>query len=478
MSKKEIITTTELARLKPFRMVKFFSYTSLGFIAFSTLILSWIISSHTTKVLLERSEQYTEVYAQNLSHQIFQQFVLPLALQNRQIAIQDPRQYHKLDSIVQSMRSSVNLQLVTIYSRKENMVSYSTIPEILGKKGLADSARYQKALMGEASSSFTLSGNIWNLLPGAKDVSCLIKTYIPLRKEKPFSADESVMGVIEVVQDLSGDQEAMVKLQASILGTSVLVMSALFAVLSIIVHRGERIMAARASERRRLEEKLHHSERLASLGTMVATVSHEIKNPLGIIYSTAEVLSRKIKKLAPGKEHLTRIILDETKRLDTIVREFLDYARPQQPDLKEIAINDIVRRVATFMHDELEGMGIELKMTLGANMRWLKGDFDLLYQAIMNILVNGAQAMEQGGVLSVMTRQKGDKILVEIADQGCGLSEDEMDQIFTPFYTSKNKGSGLGLAIVQNIMETHGAEITVESEEGVGTVFVLIFKSV
>lgn len=477
MSVKEI-TTTELARLKPFRMVKFFSYTSIGFIAFSTLVLSWIISSHTTKVLLERSKQYTEVYAQNLSHQIFQQFVLPLALQNRQIAIQDPRQYDKLDSIVQSMRTSADFQSVTIYSTKENLVSYSTNPENIGKKNIGVESRYQEALRGMASSSFTLSGSILNLLPGSKDVSCLIKTYIPLRKEKPFSTDESVMGVIEVVQDLSGDLEAMVKLQATILGTSVLVMTALFGVLSIIVHRGERIMAARASERRRLEEKLHHSERLASLGTMVATVSHEIKNPLGIIHSTAEVLGKKIKKLAPGKEHLAEIIVDETRRLDKIVREFLDYARPQQPDLKEIAINDVVRRVSTFMHDELAGQGIELNMTLGTNMRWIKGDFDQLYQAIMNMMVNGAQSMEQGGVLSIVTRQENETIYVEIADQGCGLSQEQIKHIFTPFYTSKNKGSGLGLAIVENIMENHDATITVESEEGVGSAFIVAFKSV
>lgn len=476
MSDKEI-TTTELARLKPFRMVKFFSYTSLGFIAFSTLALSWIISAHTTKVLLERSKLYTEVYAQNVSHQIFQQFVLPLALQNRQIAIQDPRQFAKLDSIVQTMRTSVDLLSVTIYSKKENMVSYSTTTEFIGQKGLADENRYRQALKGEASSSFTLSGNIWNLLPGSDDVSCLIQTYIPLRKEKPFSADESVMGVIEVVQDLSDDLRAMVKLQASILGTSILVMSALFGVLSIIVHRGERIMAARASERRRLEERLHHNERLASLGTMVATVAHEIKNPLGIIHSTAEVLGKKIKKLAPGKEHLAGIIIDETRRLDKVVREFLDYARPQNPDLTEIAINDIVRRVSTFMHDELASKGIELNMTLGTGMRWLKGDFDQLYQAVMNIMVNGAQAMEQGGVLSVITRQEGERVIVEIADQGCGLTEEEISQIFTPFYTSKNRGSGLGLAIVHNIMDSHDAEVSVESEEGVGSAFVLSFKS-
>ncbi|MDA3971304.1 MAG: ATP-binding protein, partial [Desulfobulbaceae bacterium] len=122
--------------------------------------------------------------------------------------------------------------------------------------------------------------------------------------------------------------------------------------------------------------------------------------------------------------------------------------------------------------------GIELNMTLGTNMRWLKGDFDQLYQAIMNMMVNGAQSMEQGGVLSIITRQEEGKIVVEIADQGCGLSPEQIRQIFAPFYTSKNKGSGLGLAIVHNIIESHDATISVESEEGVGSAFVVVFESV
>lgn len=467
--------TEHLAILKPFRLVKFFSYTSIGVVAFTTLALAWIISNYTTTTLLDRSKEYTLVLAENLSHQIFQQFVLPLALQGRQIAVQDPRQFKKLDDIVRNATHGVNIQSVTIYSKKENIVSYSTVPELIGVKDLADKG-YKKAVIGENSSSFVLRGSLLSLLPGSPDVSCIIKTYIPLRKEKPFSVDESVMGVIEVVQDLSDDLEALINLQGTILVTSMVIMSALFVVLSMIVHRADLIIEERAKERRRLEEKLDASQRLASLGKMVASVSHEIKNPLGIIHSTAEILGKRIAKVAPGKEHLATIIIEETARLDGIVHEFLDFARPQSPKLNDVAINDILRKVTSFMKADLLKRGIVINLQLSESLPWLKGDYDQLYQALMNIIVNGAQSMPKGGDLWVTTKMVEDRVLVEIADEGCGMAEEELSQVFNPFFTTKNRGTGLGLAIVKNIIDRHDAEISVQSSEGKGSRFTIAFK--
>lgn len=459
---------------KPFRLVKFFSYTSIGVVAFTSLALAWIISNYTTKALLDRSKEYTLVLAENLSHQIFQQFVLPLALQNRQIAVQDPRQFKRLDDIVHNATHGVNIQSVTIYSKKENIVSYSTVQDRIGKKDLANEG-YASALAGENSSSFVLRGTLLNLLPGSPDVSCIIKTYIPLRKEKPFSADESVMGVIEIVQDLSDDLKALINLQGTILLTSMVIMAALFVVLSMIVHRADLIIEERAKERRRLEEKLSASQRLASLGKMVASVSHEIKNPLGIIHSTAEILGKRIAKVAPGKEHLAAIIIDETARLDGIVREFLDFARPKAPRFKYVAINDILRRASSFMKNDLLKRGVVLHLELADNLPWLKGDYDQLYQALINIIGNGAQAMPQGGEVRVDTRWENDKVVIRIADEGCGMDEETREQVFNPFFTTKNRGTGLGLAIVKNILEQHDAEISVQSTEGQGSLFTIEF---
>ncbi|MEN8139931.1 MAG: ATP-binding protein [Thermodesulfobacteriota bacterium] len=469
---RDITPPDELARLKPFRLVKFFSYTSLGFVMVTTIFLSWIISNHTKEVLLSRSQEYSKVFAKNLSHQIFQQFVLPLALQNRRIAIQDPRQFQKLDEIVKNATHGVELTSVTIFAMKENMVSYSTRPERIGLRDLGGND-YEAALAGESVSSYEIDGTLLNLLPGMDSAFCLLRTYIPLRKERPFSVDEAVMGVIEIEQDLSAEWQGLLKLQGSIIATLILIMSALFAVLSIIVARAELIIAARAEERRRLEDKLHQSERLASLGEMVASVSHEIKNPLGIVRSTAELLRKRIHKVAPGKEHLAQIIIDETIRLDGVVREFLDFARPPQLKLQEVAINDVVRRVTGFVKQDFSKNQVEVRLDLAQGLPWIKGDFDQLYQALLNVLVNGYQAMAEGGEIKVVTRGAGQGLVVEISDTGKGMGEEEKEQLFSPFYTSKTKGTGLGLAIVKKIIDSHGGAIEVASEEGEGTTFII-----
>jgi signal transduction histidine kinase len=467
-------TAPDIARLKPFRLVKFFSYTSLSVILASTLVLSWVISNYTKKVLLYRSEAYTVVLAKNMSHQVFQQFVLPLALKNRQIALQDPRQYSQLDKIVQNAIHGMNIHSVTIYSKNENLVSYSTVPDIVGKKDLG-STEYQRALGGEKSSVLTMKGSLLNLLPGSDNIYCLLRTFVPLRKERPFSKDPEVMGVIEIAQDLSEDLAAIIRLQAMIGVTSIIIMSALFVALRFIVARADRIMEARAAERRRLEVKLHQAERLASLGKMVASVAHEIKNPLGIVRSTAEILGKRLHKVAPGNDHLAAIIVEETTRLDAIVREFLDFARPKKPVMVELAVNDILRRVTGFMAAEFVSRQIDLDLQLTESLPHIPGDFDQLYQACMNILVNSVQAMPEGGTLAVVSRlhKDGSNIAVEITDSGEGMSEEVYHQIFNPFFTSKNRGSGLGLAIVKNIIDGHHGTINVVSHEGEGTHFTL-----
>ena len=470
----------DIARLKPFRLVKFFSFTSLSVILASTLVLSWVISNYTKKVLLYRSEAYTLVLAKNMSHQVFQQFVLPLALQNRQIALQDPRQFSQLDKIVQNAIHGMNIHSVTIYSKKENLVSYSTVPEIIGKKDLGQ-IEYSRALEGEKSSVLSMKGSLLNLLPGSDNIYCLLRTFVPLRKERPFSKEPEVMGVIEIAQDLSEDLAAIIRLQAMIVVTSIIIMSALFVSLRFIVARADRIIEARAAERRRLEVKLHQAERLASLGKMVASVSHEIKNPLGIVRSTAEILGKRLQKIAPGNDHLATIIIDETTRLDSIVREFLDFARPKKPVMVELAVNDILRRVTGFMAPEFASKQIDLQLHLVEGLPHIQGDFDQLYQACMNILVNSVQAMPEGGTLSVFSRLETDRkyVSVEISDSGEGMSEDVYYQIFHPFFTSKNRGTGLGLAIVKNIIDGHHGTIEVISNEGEGTRFILtlpVFK--
>lgn len=471
------------AGLQPFQLVKFFSYSGLAVFLVFTLVLSWLISNHAKKVLLERSEAYALVFAENLSHQVFQQFVLPTVLSYGEIALRNPKQYKRLDAVVRNTTHGMRIQSVTIFDSTENVISYSTIAERIGKTG-EGGKEYRKALEGEDNTVLVSTGSLFNLFPGAPPISSQLKTYIPFKQEQPFresrdsDSPELIMGVIEVVQDLSDDMRAIIKLQGTIILTSILIMSALFGVLQFIVARADKIIAERAAERRRLEEKLHQSERLASLGKMVASVSHEIKNPLGIVRSTAEILGKRLKTVAPGNDHLATIIVEETSRLDRIVREFLDFARPQVPELKPVLINDVLFKVVQFMGPEFEKCRVKVVVDLDSSVDPLPLDHDLMYRACLNILVNSVQAMPQGGTLTVTSRRlvSPPGVIIKVRDTGVGMAADKQQRIFNPFFTDKVRGTGLGLAIVKNIIDSHHGVIDVVSEEGKGTTFSIIIE--
>ena len=466
---------TDVAGMKPFRLVKFFSFSGLVVFLVFTLVLSWLISKHAKRVLLERSEAYSLVVAENISHQVFQQFVLPTVVRYGKIALRNPEQFKMLDTIVRNTTHGMRIEAVTIYDSIENVVSYSTIASRIGREG-EGGGEYEKALAGKSNSTVSATGTIFNLMPGSSAISSQLRTFIPFRQYKAFGENtDRVMGVIEVVQDLSDDFEAIVRLQASIVFTSILIMSSLFTVLGFIVVRAERIIEARAEERQRLEQKLNQNKRLATLGKMVASVSHEIKNPLGIVRSTADILGKRVKSVAPGNEYLAQIIVDETGRLDGIVREFLDFARPQVPKLVLGSVNEVLEKVLTFMETGFLSSQVTVESNLAKKMPQIRIDHELLYRAFLNIFMNSLQAMPEGGTLTVTSnwQRKPAAIIVQVNDSGSGMSDEKKEHIFTPFYTDKNRGTGLGLAIVKNIIDSHQGSIEVESKEGEGAGFTI-----
>ncbi len=459
-----------------FALVKYFSFTSLAVILFASMILTWGLSNNAKRVMLERSGNYSRLFAENLNRQVFLQFVLPTVVRYGRIALSDPNQFEKLDVIIRNITRGMNIESVTIFDSRENIISYSTNPELVGKRD-AGGIEYKKALKGENSSVLISRGSLLNLLPGAPPVYCTLKTYVPFRQDRGITERTGeIMGVIEVTKDLSDDLRAIISLQYRIMLLSLTVMGILFGVLSAIVARGNKIMEARAEERRRLEEDLHEAQRLAALGKMVAAVSHEIKNPLGIVRSTAEILGKRIRKVAPGNEQLADIIVEETTRLDGIVREFLDFARPREPRLAPGSLNELVERLVRFMAPELESKNIRPVLDLSPVLPEVPMDSEQIYQVLMNIVINAVHAMEDGGTLTLKTYPlpHGKTVAVEISDTGKGIAEDKIEQIFTPFFTDKNRGTGLGLAITKNIVEKHGGTITVRSREGEGTTFTVV----
>ena len=450
--------------IKPFRLVKFFSLTSLVVIFIPTLLLSIFISQRAKNELLRKSEQYALLVATNLNHQVFTQFVLPTVLKYGRIELANPKQYERMDKVVSNTIHGFKLYRVDVYDLDE-VITYSTNRSLVGLRGLGG-IDFKLAREGKSSSQLISRGSFLGFELGVVAKQRQLKTYIPFRMERPLGQGQGrILGVFEITQDISEDYAAITRFQNIIIASSLGVMSLLFFVLRFIVKGGERIIAKRAEERRRLEDQLNQAERMAVLGKMVAGISHEIRNPLGIIGSTAQLLHYKMDEDDPKKQ-LGEIIMEETSRLNSIVTDFLDFARPTTPNYSECRVDAVLERNLKFLEVELKRRDIKVELRFAENGRPVIADGDLLYRAFLNIFVNAMEALDDGGTIRVITRYRdpqNDTLEVIITDTGSGISGSDIGKIFDPFFTTRKTGTGLGLPIVRNIIESHGGTVEIKS---------------
>jgi two-component system, NtrC family, sensor histidine kinase HydH len=451
-----------------FRLVKFFSWASFILLAIFSFPFSMVISQQAKETLLRGCENSAVLVGKNLNHQVFQNFVIPALSRYGMIKLSDEQQYELMDRVVRNTIHGFNVDVVNVYDIAKGLIAYSTDPKLYGAK-VVESEGYLKATVGENSSSITSSRyDLWGLGIDLLGGERKIRTYIPFRGIAPFSWEGYVGGVFELVQDISEEYQAIVKLQYLIFGLSILIMGLIFLALLLIVHKAEKMIEERSKAQRDLEAQLHQAERLATLGEMVAAVSHEIKNPLGIIRSTAEFLGGMPDTHDPQKR-LCSVITEESTRLNRIVTEFLDFARPQVPTLEPCDLKDILEKNLAFLGPELERRDVTVHHNLNGRSLTLMADSGLLYRAFLNILINAYQAVQAGGRINVTVQEASENCYVEIEDTGYGISLENMNRIFNPFFTTKEKGSGLGLAIVKKIIEGHQGTIWIESAQGKGT---------
>jgi two-component system sensor histidine kinase HydH len=170
-----------------------------------------------------------------------------------------------------------------------------------------------------------------------------------------------------------------------------------------------------------------------------------------------------------AQKRLSWVITEESTRLNKIVTEFLDFAKPQVPRLEQCDLKEIVEKNLLFLSPELEKRKIEVHHNLDGKSLLLMADHSLLYRAFLNVFINASQAIQDGGRIDVTVREEPDHIRVMVEDSGEGIDLDSMKKVFNPFFTTKEKGSGLGLPIVQKIIEAHRGTISIESTEGKGT---------
>ncbi len=225
-------------------------------------------------------------------------------------------------------------------------------------------------------------------------------------------------------------------------------------------------------------QALEQAHRLAALGAMSAGLAHEIRNPLAGIKGAAQFLQDE--DLPDHAQDMLSVVVEEANRLNLVVSQFLDYARPFELDQSSDHINALVTHNITVMRAQGLPDNVQLIEDLGGDLPNLMLDAHRISQVMLNLLQNGLQAMPDGGTLTVQTRRRMSRarlpvVEVVVSDTGDGISSDAMSQLFIPFFTTKEAGTGLGLPICQRIIEAHGGEIDVQSTEGRGSSFILRF---
>ena len=223
------------------------------------------------------------------------------------------------------------------------------------------------------------------------------------------------------------------------------------------------------TETKALEEKIIRAERLAALGQVVAEITHEIKNPLMMIGGFA----RQLIQQANDEKSLKKlhIITDEVSRLETLIKELREFYSPRVLNTEEIDLNSLIGEIYSLVKDDCKQKAIKVELKRESKPIIVQGDQARLKQVFLNLVTNAAEAMENGGNLSIQTRLAGEMAEITIADNGCGIPEKDLEKIYSPFFTTKKHGTGLGLSISKNIIEDHkGSSFSFKSQEGKGTV--------
>ncbi len=239
------------------------------------------------------------------------------------------------------------------------------------------------------------------------------------------------------------------------------------------------IMFSDVTEHNANEARLRRSENLASMTTMAAGVAHEIKNPLAAMGIHLQLLrkafDRKESLTIDDAERYLAVLEEEITRLNSIVVDFLFAVRPMDTRLRLGQITKTLEDICSFVEPELEENKVSLVRDFATSLPRLEYDEHLLKQALLNLIKNAMNAMENGGKLTLQTLLDGDQVLIRIKDTGIGMSEQTQQKIFEPYFTTKATGTGLGLTVVYKILKEHKGDITIHSRLGEGTTFTLSF---
>lgn len=286
---------------------------------------------------------------------------------------------------------------------------------------------------------------------------------------KPVALDNSNLGYLKIGLSLgsmevawSNSVRAIVILGIAILAAGILGMAAIF-------HNQH----LHQQQVKILEAEVLHRERLSAMGNLAAAVAHEVRNPLNAI---SMGLQRLKMEFEPTEDHddysrLTELMVGETQRLNSIVEQFLSLARPIEIQPEALPVAEILKELAALEKDDAHRSQVQIRVFAPANLPPLRADPDYLTQVLLNLMLNGLQAMPDGGILTLEVMALNGDCLIAVSDTGPGIAPENLARIFEPYFSTKSKGTGLGLAISRRIVEAHGGTLTVANVTGGGCRF-------
>ena len=441
-----------------------------------TILLSGVVSTYlgnmSSKTLIAKNNSFASLLADYLNNQIYRRFTLPTVGIFGRVALRNPEQYKQLDLLIRSVIQGLQVEDLRIYAR-DHTIAYSLDSSELG--GTDNTPAAVDAALTSNTPIFNLDAEIpyWraffsiSLAPN----TFRMRTTCPLRIESrlsiPDTDEDSVLGVLEFTQDVTGDIKSAIRFQQVIMAVTLMGSGMLMVLLLLLMRRAERALAVRMAEEQRLLLELHQHEKLAGMGRVVASIAHEIRNPLGIISSSAELLTKRAAKTDPATSRILQAVYDEARRLSRTVSDFLDYARPRQLNAERVDVGTVISQALTFLGPDLteRDIGVVRSGELD-NPLWVQGDKDLLYRAFYNIMSNAVQAMGNSGTLTIHISRVDAAVPVvqlQFHDTGSGFPETNMRQMLDPFVTTKEGGTGLGLPIVNSIINSHGGDLSLSN---------------
>ena len=428
----------------------------------------------------KKQEAFGLLLAENVSHQLFTRFVIPTVLKFGAIRLRNEDQANAMDQVVRSTIHSFHVSSLRIYDAKGS-ITYSLNKDEVGDQGNAgymvtktwETEDFSAEILARVSKTASLFRV--NLDPG----SMVLRAYYPLRAERSLTniAKNPNHGHPGISAGHNGRLFGHAQLRTA--------GHRLFAdhLAGPLLPGAHGASPGRTAQQSSAPGKGKNSspscssrEKLAGMGRMVAGVAHEIRNPLGIICSSSELILKKARKENSSHIRIMEALHEEAKRLSRTVTEFLDYARPKKPAMMPVDIRSTLEQVMVFMEPECEKLGVTIDSDFEGDMS-TKGDKDLLYRAFYNLVANALQAMNGPGEISIRAARGEKGLHVTIVDTGPGFSPEHLDQVRDPFFTTKDTGTGLGLALVSTIFESHGVEMALSNAEEGGARVDVIFPA-